>query len=90
MSATPVVAAPPPVYSAPPPPPSSGPFNGVISGASSVNVRNGPGTQYAVIGQMFANQSVSVASCGGGWCQIYLAGGGAGFVAQSYIYPIPG
>ena len=82
----PVVAAPPPVYS---PPPSSGPFNGVISGASAVNVRNGPGTNYAVIGQMYAQQSVSVASCGGGWCQVYLTNG-SGFVAQSYIYPIPG
>jgi uncharacterized protein YgiM (DUF1202 family) len=86
-NAQPVSAPPPQVYS--PPPPTSGPFNGVISGASSVNVRNGPGTNYAVIGQMYAQQSVSVASCGGGWCQIYLSNG-VGFVAQNYIYPIPG
>jgi len=83
----PVYAPPPPVYG--PPPPTSGPFNGVISGASSVNVRNGPGTNYPVIGQVYAQQGVSVASCGGGWCQIYLSTG-IGFVSQNYVYPIPG
>jgi uncharacterized protein YgiM (DUF1202 family) len=81
---TPVYAPPPPVYTQP-----TGAFNGVVSGASSVNVRTGPGTGYPVIAQVYANQGVSVAGCNGGWCQIYLSNG-AGFVAQSYIYPVPG
>ena len=67
----------------------SGPFNAVIGGASAVNVRNGPGTNYPVIGQVFQNQGVSVAGCGGGWCQIYLSNG-VGFVSQSYIHPVAG
>ena len=87
--AKPVVATPPPVYGPPPVYPTSGPFNAVINGASSVNVRNGPGTNYAVIGQVYSQQGVSVAGCGGGWCQIYLSTG-VGFVSQTYVYPIPG
>jgi hypothetical protein len=81
------VYAPAPVYGPPPSYPTSGPFNAVINGASSVNVRSGPGTNYPVIGQAYAQQGVSVAGCGGGWCQIYLATG-IGFVSQSYVYPI--
>jgi uncharacterized protein YgiM (DUF1202 family) len=81
--ATPVYAPAPPVYGPPPSYPAGG-FNGVIIGASAVNVRNGPGTAYPVIGQVFNQQAVSVAGCGGGWCQIYL-GGSVGFVSQTYV-----
>jgi uncharacterized protein YgiM (DUF1202 family) len=87
--AQPVYAPAPPVYGPPPSYPTSGPFNAVINGASSVNVRNGPGTNYPVVGQVYAQQGVSVAGCGGGWCQIYLSTG-IGFVSQTYVYPIPG
>ena len=47
------------------------------------------GTNYAVIGQLYQQQPISVAGCGGGWCQIYLQGG-RGFVSQSYVYPVSG
>jgi hypothetical protein len=85
---TQVYAPAPPVYGPPPSYPTGG-FNGVIIGASAVNVRNGPGTAYPVIGQVFNQQGVSVAGCGGGWCQIYL-GGGVGFVSQTYVRPTAG
>jgi uncharacterized protein YgiM (DUF1202 family) len=65
----------------------TGAFNGVIVGASAVNVRSGPGTNYPVLGQVVANQGISVATCGGGWCQIYF-GPGAAFVSQTYVRPL--
>jgi hypothetical protein len=85
--ATPVYATPPPAYAPPPPVYPTGGFNGIIFGASSVNVRSGPGTMYGVIGQAYANQGVSVIDCVVGWCRIYL-GAGVGYVSQMYVRPI--
>ncbi len=81
-----VVYAPAPVYAPPPVYPVGG-FNGVIYGASVVNIRSGPGTNYPALGQLYANQGVSVSGCGGGWCTIVL-GNGYGYVAQSLIRPL--
>jgi hypothetical protein len=82
---TPVYAPGAPVYGPPPPVYPVGPFNGVISGASAVNVRQGPGTQYAIIGSVVQGQNVGIQGCGGGWCAL---AGGYGYVSQSYVYPL--
>jgi uncharacterized protein YgiM (DUF1202 family) len=83
IGGTPVYAPGPPVYAPPVLP--TGPFNAVISGASAVNVRQGPGTNFAIVGQVVQGQMVGIAGCGGGWCQL---AGGYGYVSQSYVYPI--
>jgi uncharacterized protein YgiM (DUF1202 family) len=80
--AQPAYAVPPPAYGPPAIYPTGG-FNAVILG-SSLNVRSGPGTQYGVVGAIYANQVFQVVGCGGGWCQLPQGG----FVSQPYIRPI--
>lgn len=46
----------------------------------SVNIRNGPGTNYRVIGQLRAGTRVDVGGCRGNWCR--AAGG---WVSASYL-----
>lgn len=46
----------------------------------TVNVRSGPGTNYAVIGSLPAGARVSVGGCTGNWCRV-----GGGWVSASFI-----
>ena len=48
---------------------------GQASVYQNVNVRNGPGTQYQVIGVLPAGSVVGVNSCTASWCSINVAGG---------------
>jgi uncharacterized protein YgiM (DUF1202 family) len=85
-----------PVYAPPPPvvlPPA--PFNATVYNANSLNVRAGPGTNYAVIGSVAPPMVFQVLSLNGGWAYInYSPTPGyppqAGYVSQSYIYPTSG
>ncbi len=51
---------------------------------SDVNVRSGPGTEYAVIDQLPAGEVVRILDCRGEWCEISM-GGDSGYVARSYL-----
>jgi uncharacterized protein YraI len=51
---------------------------------SDLNVRSGPGTGYGVVGVIQAGQTVDVAGCDGGWCQVAFDGG-SGFANRSYL-----
>jgi uncharacterized protein YraI len=51
---------------------------------SGVNVRSGPGTNYAVIGALSAGETVDAGNCGGGWCQVSFSGG-TGYVSGNYL-----
>lgn len=51
---------------------------------SSVNVRQGPGTQYGVVDQLYAGEEVDVQGCQGGWCRIEHSGQD-GWVSANYL-----
>lgn len=51
---------------------------------ADLNVRSGPGTEYAVVGVIQAGQTVDVAGCSGSWCQVAFDGG-SGFASRSYL-----
>ncbi|MEO5807294.1 SH3 domain-containing protein [Devosia sp.] len=51
---------------------------------SNVNVRNGPGTQYGVVGVLPAGQMVDVSQCDSGWCYV-SSNGGAGWVSATFL-----
>jgi uncharacterized protein YgiM (DUF1202 family) len=50
----------------------------------NVNVRNGPGTQYQVIGVLPSGSVVGVNSCTASWCSINVAGG-AGWAYRNLL-----
>lgn len=62
-----------------------GPFNAVIWNTTSLNIRSGPGTVYAVIGSIGPNQPFGVQGCSGGWCFL-----GTGYVSSAYITAVGG
>ncbi len=79
--AQPVSAPPPPVVLPPPP------FNSTIT-VSALNVRGGPGTQYAVLWQITSGQVFQVLSCDANqWCYI-SQNGGMGYTSGKYLYPL--
>ncbi len=51
---------------------------------ANVNVRSGPGANYARLAALPAGVSVNVGSCRGSWCQIYN-GNRVGFVSARYV-----
>lgn len=60
---------------------------GVVQAATataSVNVRSGPGTNYAVVDTLRAGQQVDVDRCSGGWCFVEKAGPD-GWVSARYL-----
>ncbi len=52
--------------------------------ASSVNLRDGPGTQFAVIGVLPAGATVDVNGCGAVWCQVAFAGE-EGYASRAFL-----
>lgn len=52
--------------------------------SAAVNVRSGPGANYARVAALPAGASVNAGSCRNGWCQIYN-GGSVGFVSARYV-----
>ncbi|MEJ0077462.1 MAG: SH3 domain-containing protein [Alphaproteobacteria bacterium] len=51
---------------------------------TSLNVRSGPGTQFAVIGTIPAGAAVDAGGCTGSWCQVSFRGQ-TGYANQSYL-----
>lgn len=51
---------------------------------STLNLRSGPGTQFAVIGQTWRGQHLTVIGQAPGWYQVLLPGGGTGWVMSQY------
>ncbi len=51
---------------------------------TNVNLRQGPGTTYPVIGKIPAGAPVDVANCSGAWCQVGFAGK-SGYVIASAL-----
>ena len=51
---------------------------------TSLNVRSGPGTQYAVVGTLRAGETVDAGDCTGSWCRVSFSGG-TGFASRSYL-----
>jgi hypothetical protein len=49
-----------------------------------VNVRSGPGTQYAVVDQLYRGENVDVSRCTGGWCRVSHSGPD-GWVSANYL-----
>lgn len=72
-----------PVYA---PQPVLGPAPGPSAGVyQSLNVRAGPGTNFAVIGVLQPGSVVSVNGCTPSWCQVGLPSGW-GWVSRKYLY----
>jgi hypothetical protein len=71
-----------PEQSAPPPPggPSQAPPAFVNT---TVNLRQGPGTTYTVVGKIPAGSSVEVGDCSGQWCQVSWQGQNGYIIATS-------
>lgn len=51
---------------------------------SGLNLRSGPGTEYAVIDTMPAGARVDVGGCTGGWCQVSF-NGEQGYASRAYL-----
>jgi uncharacterized protein YraI len=51
---------------------------------SDLNMRSGPGTEYAVVGSLPGGATVDVGSCTGRWCTVAY-GGEQGYAARSYL-----
>src|SRR5690606_28596473 len=52
--------------------------------SAAVNIRSGPGANYARLAALPAGASVNAGSCSNGWCQIYN-GNSVGFVSARYV-----
>jgi hypothetical protein len=72
----PEAAAPPPGAGAPPP----------AVAETNVNLRQGPGTTYAVVTLIPAGSPVNVSGCNGGWCQVNYEGQN-GYIIATAIAP---
>jgi hypothetical protein len=89
-------APPPPTQAAPPPPPTqagpppaatqAGPPPSAAVTHSNVNLRNGPGTTYAVVTLIPAGSSVDVNDCKNEWCHVAFHGQD-GYIIESSIAP---
>jgi hypothetical protein len=64
------------------------PFAAVVVGVPAISLRTGPGPRYGSLGQVYAQQAISIASCDGTWCQVEMQNGGVGYIPQNYIRPI--
>jgi uncharacterized protein YgiM (DUF1202 family) len=85
--AAPQAVSPPAAQGAPPPAAVSAPA--APSSAvthSSVNLRGGPGTNYALVRLIHAGSSVEVKECKDGWCQVVFEGAN-GYIIESSIAP---
>jgi hypothetical protein len=51
---------------------------------TNVNMRSGPGTNYAVVGVVTAGQRIEVGNCRSSWCSVSI-GRTSGWIAQQYI-----
>jgi hypothetical protein len=51
---------------------------------SDLNMRSGPGTEYAVVGSLPGGATVDVGSCTGRWC-VVAYGSEQGYAARSYL-----
>src|SRR5271163_727300 len=51
---------------------------------ANVNLRDGPGTGYAVIATLPVNTAVAVEGCAEGWCKVDYAGA-SGWMAEDYL-----
>lgn len=51
---------------------------------TDLNVRSGPGPEYAVVGTIPGGATVDVGGCTGSWCQVSFSGG-EGFASRSYL-----
>lgn len=57
---------------------------------TELNVRSGPGTSFAVVDVLAANERVTMSECqASGWCYI-THDGPDGWVSASYLAPVPG
>jgi hypothetical protein len=65
---------------------------------SDLNLRGGPGTQYAVVGSLPGGATVEVGGCSGSWCTVAY-GGQQGYASRNYldmgvaggvVVPVPG
>lgn len=54
---------------------------------SGVNVRSGPGTNFAKLGALKAGELVDVQECQGSWCFVDRQAGKDGWVAANYLKP---
>ena len=89
-------APPPPPQAAPPPPPTqpgpppattqAGPPPSTAVTHSNVNLRNGPGTTYAIVTLIPAGSSVDVNDCKNEWCHVAFHGQD-GYIIESSIAP---
>ncbi|WP_265975004.1 SH3 domain-containing protein [Brucella intermedia] len=52
--------------------------------SAAVNIRSGPGANYARLAALPAGAAVNAGSCRNGWCQVYN-GNGTGWVSARYI-----
>lgn len=66
-----------PVMAGPPP-------SGVAVVTNDLNVRQGPGTDFAVLGVLPRYSTVSVTKCQPGWCEISTSGG-LGWSSSQYL-----
>ena len=49
----------------------------------NVNLRQGPGTSYAIVTTIPAGAPVAVSGCSGGWCQVSFQGANGYVIASS-------
>jgi hypothetical protein len=64
---------------------STGAANAVPATAqTSLNLRSGPGTQFAVVGAIPQGATVDVGGCTGSWCQVNFRGE-TGYASRSYL-----
>lgn len=61
--------------------------NGIIANASRINLRSGPGANYAIVVQMSAGQQVFLlgTNADGSWINVQLVGGQTGWVRATYV-----
>lgn len=58
--------------------------------SGSVNIRSGPGTSYAKVGQMLPNVALPVTGISGDWYEVTTTDGNMGYVANWLVTPVNG
>lgn len=66
---------------------SPGTGNWVTVNASSVNIRSGPGTNYAIVGSAFQGQKIQVIATSGQWDEVPVQSGVTGYIANWLLTP---
>ncbi len=56
-----------------------------MQATTALNVRSGPGTKYAIVGELYKGQTVTVNSTTGNWAYITYANGAKGYASLSYL-----